>query len=545
MPQILTGPILRYVGADEATIWLETDAPCEVEILGRRAPTFRLEGHHFALVVLRDLERATSTAYQVALDGRACWPPPGQPPSLIRTPAPDGPLTVVAGSCRRTAPETPPWTLGIDQAEEGLGPDALAALARAALAGDQPPPDLLVLAGDQVYSDLPSPATLDFIRARRPVVGEHDAETVDFEEYAFSYREAWGDPAVRWLLSTVSTAMVFDDHDVHNGWNSSQRWVEAMAEQPGWPARIRAGLTSYWAYQHLGNLAPDDLAGDEVWRAIEAGGDADAAVADVAGRSAGLRPGAPVRWSYRWDVGPVRLVVVDSRSARVLEEGRRDMLPESEWAWLESALKGGGPHRLVVTSVPVLQPAMVHHLEAWRERAGAGAWGRVGRALADRATDRLGLEHWPAFPRSFDRLLTAASELAAGRRGAAPASMTFLSGEVHYSYVAELDRPAGNTPVVQVVSSPLRNPSGRLLRSLHRFSTTAPAGLAARAVARLAGAQRQRWRWRLSGGLRFGNGLARFRYHDRHARVELVSPGPDGGLMTVANHRLSAGQGDG
>ena len=39
-PELVLGPLLRYVSETEATVWVEADAPCEVEILGRREPTF-------------------------------------------------------------------------------------------------------------------------------------------------------------------------------------------------------------------------------------------------------------------------------------------------------------------------------------------------------------------------------------------------------------------------------------------------------------------------------------------------------------------------
>jgi hypothetical protein len=46
MPQLVLGPILRYVGKDEATVWVETDAPCVVEVLGHGERTFTVERHH-------------------------------------------------------------------------------------------------------------------------------------------------------------------------------------------------------------------------------------------------------------------------------------------------------------------------------------------------------------------------------------------------------------------------------------------------------------------------------------------------------------------
>jgi hypothetical protein len=40
------GPALRYAGETEALIWVETDAPCTVKVLGCESRTFCLEGHH-------------------------------------------------------------------------------------------------------------------------------------------------------------------------------------------------------------------------------------------------------------------------------------------------------------------------------------------------------------------------------------------------------------------------------------------------------------------------------------------------------------------
>ena len=74
-PALLLGPLLRYVGETEATVWVETDRECEVEILGRRMRTFAAAGHHYALVVLDGLAPGSETEYRVSLDGAACWPP--------------------------------------------------------------------------------------------------------------------------------------------------------------------------------------------------------------------------------------------------------------------------------------------------------------------------------------------------------------------------------------------------------------------------------------------------------------------------------------
>ena len=69
MPKLILGPLLRYVDETQATVWVETDAPCEVEVLGRRERTFSVDGHHYAIVPIQGLEPGGSYEYEVALDG--------------------------------------------------------------------------------------------------------------------------------------------------------------------------------------------------------------------------------------------------------------------------------------------------------------------------------------------------------------------------------------------------------------------------------------------------------------------------------------------
>ena len=92
-------------------------------------------------------------------------------------------------------------------------------------------PHALVLLGDQVYADEVSPAVREYIRAQRDPEVPPGETVANFEEYTRLYRESWSEPHIRWLLSTVPTAMIFDDHDVHDDWNTSKTWVERHARQ--------------------------------------------------------------------------------------------------------------------------------------------------------------------------------------------------------------------------------------------------------------------------------------------------------------------------
>src|SRR5262249_3828339 len=120
MPELLLGPLLRYVSGTEATIWVETDAPCEVRVLDAAESTFEVDGHHYALVRLEGLEPGSTTPYTVALDGEERWPPPGYelPASVVRTVG-DGPLDVRFGSCRVALPNEEPFIHSKDRHDDG------------------------------------------------------------------------------------------------------------------------------------------------------------------------------------------------------------------------------------------------------------------------------------------------------------------------------------------------------------------------------------------------------------------------------------------
>ena len=529
MPDLVLGPLLRYVGETEAVIWVETDRACEVEVLGTRDRTFSVCGHHYALVRCGDLTAGSRYAYEVHLDGERVWPrDDGFPPSSFRTYPKEEPLQVVFGSCRVAAPHEPPWSLRKDEDPRGREIDALRTLAMRMR--DQPCeqwPDLLLMIGDQVYADETPPATRSFIATRRDVGKPPGERVLDFEEYHMLYRESWSDPHIRWLLSTVSTAMIFDDHDVHDDWNISQAWLEEMRRHEWWNRHIVDAYASYWVYQHLGNLSPDAHADDRLLRRVKESGDA-APILEEFGRSAD-RTAAGTSWSYCRDLGRTRLVVIDSRAGRILEEGRRSMLDEHEWQWLEEHVSGDFDHLLVATSLPWLLGHGMHYAEAWSEAVAGGAWGARMTALGERARRAADLEHWPAFQASFARLTELLRQVAAGERGRAPASVVVLSGDVHHAYLCEVafrDGPVESN-VFQAVCSPYRNPLEAKERRVIRLGWSRPGKSVSRALARSAGVRDPDVRWRLAnGGPWFDNQFATLHIDGRQIVMRLEKAVP-------------------
>jgi hypothetical protein len=381
--------------------------------------------------------------------------------------------------------------------------------------------------GDQVYADEVSPRALEFLRSRRDTSEPPGEEVADFEEYTRLYRESWGEPVIRWLLSTTATAMIFDDHDVHDDWNISASWLDDWREKPWWDERIRGAFASYWIYQHIGTLEPSHLHDDEVYDKVLAAEDGNDVLRDFAIRAD--RETAGTRWSYCRDYGGVRVLVVDSRAGRSFGDGRRTMVDDGEWEWICERIVGGHDHLVIATSLPVLLGRGLHYLEAWNEATCAGAYGRAFTDVAEKIRRTGDLEHWAAFGESFERLMQRIEEVGAGRHGDPPASIVLLSGDVHHAYLADVAfrREAGvKSAVYQAVCSPFRNPLDDRERRVVRFGTSRAGHAIARALARTAGVRDPDVRWRISEGPWFDNQVATLELHDREAvlRVERTLP---------------------
>jgi PhoD-like phosphatase len=497
---LILGPLLRYAGETDATVWVETDAACEVEVLGCRSRTFHVEGHHYALVHIMGLKPGSEYEYEIFLDGEKKWPQYNSvfPPSVIRTLARGVSLKLVFGSCRISAPHESPYTLSHEEDERGLGVDAFYALAMHLR--DEPAenlPHALLLLGDQVYAHKPPFDTINFIRSRRHTDNPPGEEAANFEEYARLYRDSWKDPAIRWLLSTVPSAMVFDDHEVSDDWNISESWVEEVRTYPWWNEEIAGAYASYWIYQHLGNLSPPELAKDGLFREVKAAEDAGPLLFEFAYKT--HRESTGIRWSFHRDFGNTRLVMMDSRGGRVLKRGQRSMVDAEEWRWIEEHATGGFDHLLLGTSVPVLLGPGMHYLQAWNEAVDSGVWGERAAQWGEKIRRSKDLDHWSSFHDSFLELTRLIRAVGAGEKGQPPASIIVLSGDVHLGYIAEATFRGEEvkSAIYQAVSSPFRNSLPGEKSRLHSASWTKPGELTARFLARLVGIEEEEISWRL------------------------------------------------
>ncbi len=544
--EVLVGPVLRYLDTTgTATVFLETARPCTVRIEtsdggSTEQPTWSVHGHHYVLVTLRNLPTDTAVTYEVFLDDERVWPLADSPypPSEIHPAPADRRLRLAFGSCRELGPYD----------DEGLtkwGPDALVALADRVL--KHPPdqrPDLILHLGDQVYADEPAPEMVDRLRELHADEPDEDVreEIRNFEEYTWLYQTTWMHPAVRWLLSTVANAMILDDHDLRDDWNTSISWRREMEAQPWWKDRAVGGLGTYWVYQHIGNLSPDELTDDELFTRVTGSDEATATAAlDAFAWRADQDPDS-TRWSYTRSLGPARLVVIDTRCSRTLDPPEdRAIVDAAEWQWLrEKTLSEPVPeHVLIASTLPAFLPYGVHHVEGWSEAIATGAWGWFGKRWGEKIRQGLDLEHWPAYRNSFDGLVDLLGELV--DRPEPPKSVLILSGDIHFSYTSRVHLRAHEghaTPVHQLVQSPLRNTLPRGSTLMFRFFHHRMASFLLRPLARTSGVGDPNVNWEFESPLSFKNGLMSVELDGPEARVAVdeAHMSADGREILVRTH---------
>ena len=424
--KLVLGPLLRHAGTDEATVWVQTSEPGTVEVRPEGRPaaterTFTVEGYHYALIHVTELPPDTATPYAVALDGEVVWPEPDSrfPPwscAPTRSRTPSGSSSAPAASPRRTSRRT---RCARTSTRTGARSTRCAG-SRCGWRRRRPEewPHALLLLGDQVYADEVHPELEGHL--------DGDEMVVSYDDYVKLYVAAWGEPVIRWLLSTIPSAMIFDDHDVHDDWNTSIEWVTEMRQKAWWRKRIVSAFESYLIYQHLGNLSPSERADFELYEHLRTAEDPTPRLRAFATHADEEVEGT--RWSFCRDIGPARVVMIDSRAGRVLDPGKRAMVDPEEWRWIDEHATGDVDHLLIGTSLPMIMGPAMHWLEAWNEVVADGAWGKGVKKLAEKLRQELDLEHWPAFQASFRRMCDLLLEVGAGRRGTAPSTICVLSG---------------------------------------------------------------------------------------------------------------------
>ena len=494
-PRIVCGPFVRYVSHNSAVIWMEMNRTCEVTVILSRlrrperrinAKTFRVGLRFYVMVPIEKLLPSTWYEYQINAQTTdstitAVWPVRSRsgplPYSTFQTfPRGQGTnLRIAYLSCRAVQTE-----IEDKEIKKITEADALKVYALRILADYNHRqlrwPHLIVMMGDQVYADMLSPYMRKLISASHKAQGlpEEVSEVVlTFEEHAILYNDSWSDEDVCWLLSCIPSLMIFDDHEVIDDWNTSKEWLKKKQSQDWWFSKFEADLTAYWIYQGAGNLSPSEWRSDERMVALipptySHNRDVTPKLHSLFSRYA---TGAKkIRWSYVRDIGSTRIIVADNRARR--DVINRKMMDDEEWNWFaDSVRRSTLPNLLIVFSLPFLLPEGIHELESSSESSTQFPWNLDPLTnLIEAGTEvifdtdirhyikeRIDLEQWSAFSKSFNAMLDLLEEVMVGPH-TPKRLLAILSGDVHFSYNMKgrlLKAPLH--PIYQFVSSPAMN----------------------------------------------------------------------------------------
>jgi hypothetical protein len=294
-----------------------------------------------------------------------------------------------------------------------------------------------------------------------------------------------------------------------------------MRRNPWWEERVTAAFMTYWIYQHLGNLSPPELDEDPVLPRVKAEDDAGPLLRRLA--HTWDRESAATRWAFYRDFGDTRLLVLDSRAARVLSDGRRQMIDDDEWDWVVDHSSGAFDHVIIASTLPVFLPIGIHHLQAWNESLCAGGWGRLAANLSERLRRAVDLEHWAAFNRSFVELCDWLRRISHGTKETQPpATILLLGGDVHCSSISEIDLgTAASSRAYQLVCSPFRNPLSAAERRILQATGSRVAAKLFALLAKLAGVETLSTSWTPIRRPTFENALGELLLEGREARATI------------------------
>ncbi len=520
-PELLLGPLLRYAGTENATFWVETSAPCDVEILGHKARTFNVEGHHYALVVANDLEPASVTPYDVRLDGRLVWPPrDGRPQPVVHTRNHEHRARLVFGSCRVGGPQ----------------PDAAHRAVAGGLAGDRHRRPLDVLETAPARRGRMARRASSARRSGVCGRGVPCHPRVHREPPRHDRGSGPGNRRLRGIHpplprvvggSRDSLALLDRAHsDDLRRPRRPRRLEHVVALGAGNAVEALVGGPDHRRLHVVLDLpAP----GQSVATRARRGNDVPARA-----RGRGRRPPAPPIRRRCATASPLHaggrtFATSATPACSSSTRGRRACWPTTDgrW-WTRRSGTGSSITRPAPSTISSSRARCrssfrtgIHHLEAWNEALCDGRWGRWVASISERLRRAVDLEHWAAFNESFERLCGWLRTVRAGARDdLAPATILLLGGDVHHAYVSEIEFDSNpGSRVYQLVCSPFRNPLPPRERRIVRVTGSRAAGVAFAALARIAGVPVPSASWRFVRSPTFDNSIGELVLEGRSARV--------------------------
>ena len=425
-PQLVLGPLLRYVGTSTATVWVETDAAATVEVLG---PPGEHVPRRTGTTTPSSWSRTSSPARPRRTTCGSTGAASGRPPTAGPSPRSErasgsgrrGSSSARAASARPSARRT---RCRPTEHPQGIGSRCAVGLRAAPAAGVR---RLAGRAGPDGRPGLRRRGAARDARVHPRAPGRRRAAG------RVGRRLRGVHPALprvvvrpRHPLAAVDGAV---DDDLRRP--RGQRRLEHLAGLGRRDARAAVVGRPDHRRLHvvLGLPAPrQPLAagagrGGDVRRRCSSDDDAGPRLREFARKWD--RESAASRWAYYRDFG--RLAAARDRLA-----GRSRAQPTDGGTWSTPRSGTGSPSMPAApsttwsssTTLPVVLPHGIHHLEAWNEAVCAGRWGSLAARLGERLRRAVDLEHWAAFNRRSSSSSTCCASVsaasAASRRRRSP-----------------------------------------------------------------------------------------------------------------------------
>ncbi len=298
------------------------------------------------------------------------------------------------------------------------------------------PFSLLLMGGDQLYADeiwesRRCPRLREWgeksLKAQidQPVTPELNTEIRDF--YDWLYTDRWGNEHLSLMLASIPSIMMWDDHDIFDGWGSYPKKRQEC--------RVYGGI-----FEHAAR----------VFDLFQLRGPSGSRLAaNAKHRTLGLR--------FR----DYLILVLDNRSERSLSE----VMSRPHWelvkSWLERPIPVGVKDILILAAVPVVFRSYsfveaIFDVTPWQDR------------LDDDVHD-----HWssPSHAAEMERLAMFLFDLLE-RRSAGALRITLLSGDVHVGALGQLRHVATGRTILQLTSSGIVHPAPSALQWAGVVATT-------------------------------------------------------------------------
>ncbi|HLW28887.1 MAG TPA: alkaline phosphatase D family protein [Kiloniellales bacterium] len=277
---------------------------------------------------------------------------------------------------------------------------------------------LMLHGGDQLYADPVWDCHPGFEqwqkasrREKQTQPFSEEMRTAAFNFYVERYSMVYGQKPTAWLLARVPSLMMWDDHDIFDGWGSHPDW---LLDSPVAAGIFQAARKAFCLLQ-LG-FNPDE---EEQEGALDPGGHS-------------------LGWLCRFS--DYTVVAPDLRS----ERRPNQVMGAPGWNGFRRALEAEpeGRRILLLSSVPTLGPRL-----SWIE-AGIGIIPKLRRYeddLRDQWQSRHHREEWIRYLSLLEQQANAHGQ-----------QITLLSGEIHLATQAEMQLASG--PLHQLVASGISHP---------------------------------------------------------------------------------------